>query len=529
MSTNTPPRKLASSSPPIPESPTRRRALSAVGSSPSSPNSHPFSTFAPSPLSQSSALHKHSEEPASPHHPNPLSKSVDSPNFHDHQSPLWASTLDPATASPSKEKPKPAIVQRQPTFFEYVRDEAFGDYFPGQAEDPLKREEVYNFVHVPLELEKLLVFGFFICFDTFLFLFTFLPVRIVIASGKLIASIFSSKFKLNSAQICDLLRGVIWVICMTVLSFLDPSIIYHFIRGQATIKLYVIFNVLEIFDKLACSFGQDIFDSLYWMSVAVSQSSERNSKKLPPIAHFLVALIYVCFHSIVLFFQAVTLNVAINSHNNSLLTLLVSNQFVELKGSVFKKFEKENLFQISCSDMVERFQLTVFLTIIVVQNLKDLNWDISGHFLWQHGSVVLAVLLSECGVDALKHAFITKFNGIKPEIYQRFANILSRELLATKSRAFTESSWAISKRIGFVPLPLGCLFMRVLTQVLPPLNFVHIIFVIILLLCCCTLKILLRILLLAKSLREFRNSEVIFNPPQLHHVSRFDMVKGKIP
>lgn len=37
-------------------------------------------------------------------------------------------------------------------------------------------------------------------------------------------------------------------------------------------------------------------------------------------------------------------------------------------------------------------------------------------------------------MDAIKHAFITKFNGIKPEIYQRFANILSRELLATKSR-----------------------------------------------------------------------------------------------
>ena len=50
-----------------------------------------------------------------------------------------------------------------------------------------------------------------------------------------------------------------------------------------------------------------------------------------------------------LFFQVVTLNVAVNSHSNALLTLLISNQFVELKGSVFKKFEKENLFQIACN------------------------------------------------------------------------------------------------------------------------------------------------------------------------------------
>lgn len=104
--------------------------------------------------------------------------------------------------------------------------------------------------------------------------------------------------------------------------------------------------------------------------MSVSQNSTRSSKKLPPITHFFVALVYVyillvCYpsldlffdllfvrlHSIVLFFQVVTMNVAINSHNNALLTLLISNQFVELKGSVFKKFEKENLFQISCSGM----------------------------------------------------------------------------------------------------------------------------------------------------------------------------------
>ena len=47
--------------------------------------------------------------------------------------------------------------------------------------------------------------------------------------------------------------------------------------------------------------------------------------------------------------MVLTLNVAINSFNNALLTLLLSNQFVEIKGSVFKRFEKENLFQLACS------------------------------------------------------------------------------------------------------------------------------------------------------------------------------------
>ena len=45
------------------------------------------------------------------------------------------------------------------------------------------------------------------------------------------------------------------------------------------------------------------------------------------------------------------LNVAINSYDNALLSLLMSNQFVEIKGSVFKKFEKDNLFQITCAGL----------------------------------------------------------------------------------------------------------------------------------------------------------------------------------
>lgn len=37
-------------------------------------------------------------------------------------------------------------------------------------------------------------------------------------------------------------------------------------------------------------------------------------------------------HALVLFYQLVSLNVAVNSYDNALLTLLVSNQFVEIKG-----------------------------------------------------------------------------------------------------------------------------------------------------------------------------------------------------
>ena len=56
-------------------------------------------------------------------------------------------------------------------------------------------------------------------------------------------------------------------------------------------------------------------------------------------------------HASVVLGQLVTLNVAIHSSNNALLTLLMSNQFVELKGAVFKKMDKEHLFQTTCGGM----------------------------------------------------------------------------------------------------------------------------------------------------------------------------------
>jgi len=112
------------------------------------------------------------------------------------------------------------------------------------------------------------------------------------------------------------------------------------------------------------------------------KSSLIASRHARPITFFILAILYTCkslaclvrtlishdalwpssplltfhnlavAHTMVLFVQMVTLNVAVNSYSNALLTLLISNQFVEIKGSVFKKFEKENLFQLSCSGKV---------------------------------------------------------------------------------------------------------------------------------------------------------------------------------
>jgi hypothetical protein len=44
----------------------------------------------------------------------------------------------------------------------------------------------------------------------------------------------------------DLIKGLLIVLSCTILMYFDASMMYHSIRGQAAIKLYVIYNVLEV-------------------------------------------------------------------------------------------------------------------------------------------------------------------------------------------------------------------------------------------------------------------------------------------
>lgn len=173
---------------------------------------------------------------------------------------------------------------------------------------------------------------------------------------------------------------------------------------QSVIKLYVIFNVLEIFDKLCTAFGLvrtaheyastyvwspgscwlcgfawsflDHYSLLFPFSqccllhhfhdtrlqcrffVGSLSPREPLSKPLPPrlchrssrqdifmalrhafgasrrfrvVMHFCVALIYLVVHSAIIIYQLITLSVAVNSHGSILLTVVISNQFMELK------------------------------------------------------------------------------------------------------------------------------------------------------------------------------------------------------
>uniref|UniRef100_A0A0K0DGF7 Protein TAPT1 homolog n=1 Tax=Angiostrongylus cantonensis TaxID=6313 RepID=A0A0K0DGF7_ANGCA len=351
----------------------------------------------------------------------------------------------------------PYILMSKYKFFEYFWSELTRGYslHNDQTRYTEKRRKVYAFLRIPIEVERFLFYGLLQCIDAFCYLFTFLPIRFFM-------SILGFVLRLRpwtSAETCDFFKVWIIVLGSVLMQHIDTSVVYHQVRGQGVIKLYIFYNMLEVADKLFSSLGQDILDALFWTAnePKTFRSVVRTS------CHFAFALSYASIHTFLVLLQATTLNVAFNSHNQALLAIMMSNNFVELKGSVFKKFAKANLFQMACSDVRERFHIIALLFVVIVRNMMAVNW--SSEHLREMMPDVLMVFGAELLVDWLKHAFITKFNEISAEVYRDFTITIAYDVVRSRdSSAFSDYSDQVSRRMGFIPIPLSIMLIRVLSQ-----------------------------------------------------------------
>jgi hypothetical protein len=60
----------------------------------------------------------------------------------------------------------------------------------------------------------------------------------------------------TAAETCDVLKIIIILIASFIMQAVDTSVLYHLVRGQGVIKLYIFYNMLEVADRLFSSFGQ---------------------------------------------------------------------------------------------------------------------------------------------------------------------------------------------------------------------------------------------------------------------------------
>ncbi|XP_023025545.1 protein TAPT1 homolog [Leptinotarsa decemlineata] len=393
-----------------------------------------------------------------------------------------------------------------PSLWSFLNIELTRDYQLDNAEERFsaRREKIYSFMRIPKEVERFMRYGLMQCADSFLYVYTFLPIRVILALWALVTRPFSKCFGLGDtknkriltpAEICDLLKAVIIIVCSVIMFYVDTNMLYHLIKSQSVIKLYMFYNMLEIGDRLFSSFGQDAIDSLFWTA---TEPRGRKREHLGTLPHLIFAVVYVILHSLLVLFQSTTINVAINSRNKALMTIMMSNNFVELKGSVFKKFDKNNLFQVSCSDVRERFHLTILLFIVILQTMREYSWKTER--FWVMLPDCFSILLAEMFVDWIKHAFITRFNELNLDVYRDYTTSLAYDVAQTRQKhAFSDHSDLVARRMGFIPLPLGVVIIRVFLHSVRVEDLPSVIVCIVAYLFLVSFKVLISLVILSKA------------------------------
>lgn len=317
------------------------------------------------------------------------------------------------------------------------------------------RERVYDTIfRMPWRCELLIDVGFFVCLDSFLSLLTVMPIRILTTSWRLLKT---RQFKmLSAAELSDFGCFLILASGVILLQQTDISLIYHMIRGQGTIKLYVVYNVLEIFDKLCQNFGGDVLQTLFSTADGFANCSPENMRYWlwRFISDEALAVTSSIVHSFILLAQAITLSTCIVAHNNALFALLVSNNFSEIKSNVFKRFSKDNIQSLVYFDSIERFHIASFLIFVLAQNILEAEGPWFENFLYN----ALVVYICELMIDIIKHSFIAKFNEIKPIVYSEFLEDLCKQTLNIQPEN-------PKKTLTFVPLAPASVVIRVLSPV----------------------------------------------------------------
>ena len=120
---------------------------------------------------------------------------------------------------------------------------------------------------------------------------------------------------------------------------------------------------------------------------------------------------------------------------------------------------EKTVFQIACADIVERFNIFLFLVLIGTEGLRRDG----GFENWVYSAAI--IVISEVIVDWLKHAFITKFNRIPLSVYGQFNAVLRHDLTSSRTRSqrkVLDHTHLLSRRLGLPNIPLACVTLRIL-------------------------------------------------------------------
>lgn len=337
-------------------------------------------------------------------------------------------------------------------FLDFLGHKLLEEVTSTESDNGDRDDALLDFVSTPYHAEKVLTFGSLMALDAFLYALVIMPLRAIynLWLGR------STKWRdwIQSGCGRDVFQVLVVLLTYKVVQGVNTSRVYHNLRGQAGITMFVMYSLMEVCDKFLCSVGHEISACVF--SYKTTQSARRT------VLFGFVNFIYTVFHSLVLMWQLVTINLASNSYSNALLSFILTNQFGEIKSAVFKRVDPDALFQLTCADITQRFQFGAILMVIVLRNFVELPSfsdfsaikNIVGPPLLIMGAVVLA--------DWLKMAYITNFNRLSSkEVFESFSKRLYLDYDTNGAR---EPQTLMSNQAGLPVTPLAIVCVRMFAK-----------------------------------------------------------------
>ena len=316
-----------------------------------------------------------------------------------------------------------------------------------------------NHLVIPWMVESVINHGILICISGLLYELTVMPLEAILTCWRFIVG-KSLGSELDQA---NLLRFVILCFaCIIFQSLVDFSTVYHYIRAQSLLKVYFIFNMLEIIERLVRSWGNEIvdrmvaaipkrgelslFDSLVWFSTLLFYIGG--------------TLIYTLVHCYMHFWRVMLVSVAIVSTDSSMFMIVLTNNFAELKGTVFKKYDSKSLYPVIASDIVERLYLFMDVSIVLFRMLTSPQ---KSKMPFVEVAYWISVMIGlEVFTDWFKYMCVIKFNPIDGvSTLTHFKHIHLCDILEARTQATPQigPSHLPLRRMNFMPTPLAVIVL----------------------------------------------------------------------
>ena len=388
--------------------------------------------------------------------------------------PVAPAPRSPLPARPPATPPPPLTIARRPSSLTGLALYLHGELHPvpslpsadvawGQTE----RQRVHaSLFGVPAQFERFAALGSAIAADAFLAVFTLLPLRVgraavsgvrrAVARTKGAPSPPPSAA--TAAALYDSLCVAVFAAAALALCAVPAGTLYFWMKdmNQEFLKLHVIFQAVELAEKVACPFAVDALAALSatCASYAAAPPGRARAALVPSLAaDTALAAALVLGHGVVLVAHGVAFAVAMHAKRGStLLALTIAGNFMEIKSSVFKRYDARKLHTLACQDVVERCHLALALAFVVVEAAADarVGGTASARALLHR---CVGVLAAELAIDVVKHAVLARFNDVRPGVYREFTADLA-------SAAADGHSHSLHRAILFDPLAPAALAAR---------------------------------------------------------------------